>query len=382
MKKVFLKIMTLATIVAFTACEKNEDLVDNRPNDKNKWIVETFDSQSDSYWGQYVKVAYDSEGGSHIAYVSNDNNDYELRYAYRDITGTWSKETLVSLLYDNHIDIAVDPSDNIYIIYEDDQDECLHVLEKPINGQFIDVKLDILFNDTGYSRSYQARYGNLFADKNGNIHIAFDRANFGLRYYPYSFQATLDTSKLEEIDDNITGGNPDIIVNTNGDIHIISPGSNKLNYSSRLFSSHIWTTKEEVVATGDVQSFQSLGLAIDELNSMYAVFLTTDDYLGYSSVQESNSWASTTISDGRIGIRRGDLNIDTDTLNQARILYERDDVLTLATKKLSWNQEPIGNDKTFRAKKSDLAIDFRNRSHIVFYDADTKEFKYATKVLE
>lgn len=382
MKNLFQKTLVVSIMLVFAACEKNEDTTPEQPTETNQWTIETFDSQSDSYWGQFVKIAYDSKGGSHIAYVSNDNNDYELRYAYRDSLGAWSKETLVSLLFDKHIDIAVDPSDNVYIIYEDDQDECLHILEKPLNGQFNDVKLDILIDNTGVSRSYQARYGNLFADKNGNIHIAFERANNGVRYYPYSYQAVLDTSKLEDIDDNITGGNPDIIVNSNGDIHIISPGSYKLNYSSRYSASQIWSTKEEVAVTGDIQGFQALGLAVDELNNMHAVYLTTDDHLGYSPVQESNSWVSTTISNWSIGVKRGNLNIVTDTLDQARILYNRDDVLTIATKQIGWNQESIGNNETFRVKTSDLAIDSKNRSHIVFYDADTKEFKFATKVLE
>lgn len=161
----------------FTACEK--DPIEPE-QEVNAWEFELVDSIPGSDAGVINRTSYDSQGGLHMAYTVLSGTTSSLKYAYKAPGGNWTSTEICPKLYYDEIDMAIDPSGVVYIAFEPDTDESIHLAIQNQAGTFDDVLVDVLG-----THNYQGRYPALFADQNGSIHITFDRANFGLRYTSY-----------------------------------------------------------------------------------------------------------------------------------------------------------------------------------------------------
>ncbi|HDP55028.1 MAG TPA: hypothetical protein ENN24_05015, partial [Bacteroidetes bacterium] len=245
MKTKIIGSLFLSAIVAFASCKKEDP---NPPSDENivKWNVEVVDSIPGASVGIYNMLTFDVDSGVHIAYVVS-GNDYSLRYAYKPYEGNWVVSEVDNLIADDIIDIAVDNDKNVFIAYRgynpaNNNNEIMYVAEKSTNGSFSKVKVEVLGD-----QSHQARYPSIYADNNDVIHISFERANYGMRYTTYSFQGTF--TPVEILDDNITSSASDIIVDSEGNKHIIHHHNENVYYSYSGHSENTWTVNQ--IATGN-----------------------------------------------------------------------------------------------------------------------------------
>lgn len=197
-KYAYINILIASLVLAvfvFTACEKenpepSEDIL------LEGWNIERVDSIAGAEAGIYNVLAYDADSGIHIAYVVSQNNNYSLKYAYKPYNGNWTTTEVENPISSDIIDISVDNQKNVFIAYRgyapvDNDNERLYIAEKSITGSFNSILVDVL----GETQNFSARYPSIYADNNDIIHIAFERANYGMRYTTYSFQECLPPLK-------------------------------------------------------------------------------------------------------------------------------------------------------------------------------------------
>jgi hypothetical protein len=386
-KIIKLSILLNLAILIMASCEKKTEEIETPF--VNPWDITLVDSISGSDMGNSNKLALDSEGGIHIAYIEQVGTTNNLKYAYKSTDGEWVKETLAMDLQDDHIDITIDPSDHIFIIYEDGEDECLHIKEKSVGGTFNDVLVDVLYDDDNYPRNYQARYGALFADKNGTIHISFERANYGMRYTTYSFQgAFTDVEISEVIDTNTSAGTSDIVTDSEGNVHIAFHLSDKVIYALKVDSTGFWSN-EELFSSDYSQGYETISMVIDSKDNLHMAYYTSDDQRYAFKDHLLNVWVDASTG-ANCQNNRLDRAIAVDINDLPKIVYSKgatDSEFSLYVASLSplaiWSHEKIEGNADYRTDSyTDIQIDANNRAHVSYRCRTTGVLKYATRILE
>lgn len=373
----------ISAVFVFTACEKNEP---ETPEDKKLegWNIERVDSIAGAESGIYNMLTYDADSGIHIAYIVSQNDIYSLKYAYKPYEGNWAVSEVANPVSDNIIDIAVDNQKNVFVIYRgyahaDNDNERLYIAEKSINGSFNTVMVDVL----GETQNFSARYPSIYADNNDVIHIAFEQANYGMRYTTYSFQGTF--TPVEILDDNITSSSSDIVVDSEGNKHIAHFNNENVYYSFKAYSDNSWTVKH--IATGDEgnDSYAGINMAIDLFDNLHIAYRHSsyDNNIHYLyKAAGSNNWQEQGIGNAE-GSNRFDRAMACDTLGNPHILYDENYGLKLASKKAAWSYEAIMGNSDYRCDANyDLKIMDNNRAHVSFYCRTTGVLRYATKVIK
>lgn len=374
-----LPVLVVLTIIAFTACEK-EDSVTPVDNKVENWKVELVDSIAGADVGIYNMLAYDTDSGVHIAYVVTQNSTYSLKYAYKPCEGNWTVTEVANPISDNIIDIAVDNQKHIFIVYrgyDPSDNESMYIAEKSINGSFNTVMVDVM------SRNDQARYPAIYADNNDIIHIAFERANYGMRYATYSFQGAFTPAEI--LDDNITSSSSDIVVDSEGNKHIVHFNNENVYYSYCGHADDNWTVSQ--IATGDEgnDSHAGINIAIDQFDNLhvayrYASYDNNIHYL-YKPAGSSN-WQEQGIGNAG-GSNRHDRAMACDTLGNPHILYDENYGLKMASKKSTWSYDHIFGNSDYRCDSNyDMEITDKNRAHVSFYSRTTGVLRYASKRLQ
>jgi hypothetical protein len=371
----------IAAIIAFCSCEK-EDPAPTPDEDKLKWNVELVDSIAGAEVGIVNKLTFDADSGIHVAYVNRENSTYKLKYAYKPHEGNWVLSEVDNLISDDIIDIAVDNQKNVFIVYRgynpsDNNNDIMYIAEKSINGTFNKVMVNAMV------RNDQARYPSIYTDNNDVVHISFERANYGMRYTTYSFQGTFTQAQI--LDDDITSSNSDIVVDSEGNKHIIHFHNQNVYYSYSGHSENSWTVNQ--IATGEVgnDSYAGISLAIDQFDNLHASFRHSsyDNNIHYLyKPAGDSSWSQQGI--GNVGgSSRLDRAIACDTLGNPHILYDESFGLKIASKKTSWSHEHIFGDTNYRCDTNyDIKITDKNRAHVSFYNRTTGVLRYATRILE
>lgn len=382
MKK--LLILSVVLVSLMMGCTEEVPVINPKDNVDNKWAIEDVDSISGSEVGIYNKLVFDVDSGIHIAYVVSKDN-YSLKYAYKPYGGDWITTDVDNSIDDDIIDIAVDNQKNVFIAYrgynpEDNNNTIMYIAEKSINGTFNKVKVNVLGD-----HSYQARYPAIYADNNNTIHMSFERANYGMRYTSYRYQGSF--TPVEILDDNLSSSSSDIVVDSQGNKHIIFFNNEKVYYSYSASSENTWTVTQ--IATGDVslQSYEGISLAIDQFDKLHV------SYRYGSSISDNNihylckSIGSTTWTEESIGnvggSSRFDRAIACDTLGNPHVLYDENFGLKMASKYGDWSYETILGNTDYRCDRNyDIEITDKNRAHVSFYCRTTGVLKYATKILK
>jgi hypothetical protein len=253
----------------------------------------------------------------------------------------------------------------------------MYIAEKSINGSFNKVKVDVML------RNDQARYPAIYADKNDVVHISFERANYGMRYATYSFQGAFTPAEI--LDDDITSSSSDIVVDSEGNKHIIHFHNENIYYSYSGNSDNSWTVTQ--IATGNVSasSYEGISLAIDRYDNLHAAYRYSsyNDNIHYLYKSSGNSnWQEQGI--GNIGgSNRRDRAIACDTLGNPHVLYDENFGLKIASKRGSWSHEAIfGNSSNRCDTNYDIEITDKNRAHVSFYNRTTGVIRYATRILK
>lgn len=254
----------------------------------------------------------------------------------------------------------------------------MYVAEKSINGSFNKVKIEVLGD-----QSFQARYPAIYADHNDVIHISFERANYGMRYTSYSFQG--EFTSVEILDDDITSSASDIVVDSEGNKHIIHHHNENVYYSYSGHSENTWTVNQIATGNANVDSYASISLAIDQFDNLHATYRHSsyDNNIYYLYKPAGNSsWSQQGI--GNIGgSSRLDRAIACDTLGNPHVLYDESFGLKIASKKAGWSHEHIFGNSSYRCDINyDIKITDKNRAHVSFYNRTTGVLRYATRILE
>lgn len=373
----------ISAVFILTSCEKNEP---EAPEVKKLegWEIELVDSIAGAEAGVYNMLAYDADSGIHIAYVVLQNNIYSLKYAYKPYNGNWTTTEVENPISSDVIDISVDNQKNVFIAYRgyapvDNDNEGLYIAEKSITGSFNSILVDVL----GETQNFSARYPSIYADNNDIIHIAFERANYGMRYTTYSFQGMF--TPVEILDDNVSGSCSDIAVDSEGNKHIAHFNNEKVYYSFKGYSDNSWTVNQ--IATGDEgnDSYTGINIATDPFDNLHIAYRHSsyDNNIHYLyKAAGSNNWQEQSIGNAG-GSNRIDRAMACDTLGNPHILYDENYGLKIASKKGGWSNEAIMGNSDYRCDANyDIEIMDNNRTHVSFYCRTTGVLRYATKVLK
>ena len=372
----------ISAVFILTSCEKNEPEVPEVKKFEG-WEIELVDSIAGAETGVYNMLAYDADSGVHIAYIVSQNNIYSLKYAYKPYNGNWTTTEVENPISSDIIDIAVDNQNNVFIAYRgyaptDNDNERLYIAEKSINGSFNTVMVDVLGE-----QNFQARYPSIYADKNDVVHIAFERANYGMRYTTYTFQGAF--TPVEILDDNITSSSSDIVVDSEGNKHIAHFNNENVYYSFKGYSDNSWTVNQ--IASGDEgnDSYAGINIATDLFDNLHIAYRHSsyDNNIHYLyQVAGSNNWQEQSIGNAG-GSNRFDRALACDTLGNPHVLYDESYGLKIASKKGGWSYEAIMGNSDYRCDANyDLEIMDNNRAHASFYCRTTGVLRYATKVLK
>lgn len=377
-----LALTVISAVIVFTACEKEKTEI---PEDKKLegWNIERVDSIAGAEAGIYNMLTYDADSGIHIAYIVSQNDIYSLKYAYKPYEGNWAVSEVANPVSDNIIDIAVDNQKNVFVIYRgyahtDNDNERLYIAEKSINESFNSVMVDVLGD-----QNFQARYPSIYADNNDVIHIAFERANYGMRYTTYSFEGTF--TRVEILDDNISSSSSDIVVDSEGNKHIAHFNNENVYYSFKGYSDNSWTVNQ--IASGDEgnDSYAGINIATDPFDNLHIAYRYSsyDNNIHYLyKAAGINNWQEQGIGNAG-GSNRFDRAMACDTLGNPHILYDESYGLKIASKKGSWSYESILGNSDYRCDANyDLEIMDNNQAHVSFYCRTTGVLRYATKVLK
>lgn len=371
----------ISAVFILTSCEKNEP---EAPEVKKfeGWEIELVDSIAGAEAGVYNMLSYDADSGVHIAYIVSQNNIYSLKYAYKPYEGNWTTVEVANPISDDIIDIAVDNQKNVFIAYRgynplDNNNEYIYMAEKSIAGTFNSVMIDVM------EYNHQARYTSIYADNNDIIHIAFERANYGMRYSTYSFQGTFTPAEI--LDDNISSSNSDIVVDSQGNKHIVHFCNDQVYYSTCGHADNNWTVSH--IATGEEgnDSYAGINIAIDRFDNLHIAYRHSsyDNNIHHLyKTAGSNTWQEQSIGNAG-GSNRDDRAMACDTLGIPHILYDENYGLKIASKKVSWSHEAIMGNSDYRCDANyDLEIMDNNRAHVSFYCHTTGVLRYATKVIK
>ncbi|NLF43997.1 MAG: hypothetical protein GX587_14990 [Bacteroidales bacterium] len=376
-----LLVLVASSIIVFFACKK--DKVETPDDNKiEKWEIELIDSITGSDVGRYNMITHDIDSGIHVAYTVTQNSTISLKYAYKPYGGNWTTVEVANPISDDIIDIAVDNQKNVFIAYRgynplDNNNEYIYMAEKSIAGTFNSVMIDVMeYNN-------QARYTSIYADNNDIIHIAFERANYGMRYSTYSFQGTFTPAEI--LDDNISPSNSDIVVDSQGNKHIVHFRNDQVYYSTCGHADNNWTVSH--IATGEEgnDSYAGINIAIDRFDNLHIAYRHSsyDNNIHHLyKTAGSNTWQEQGIGNAG-GSNRDDRAMDCDTLGNPHILYDENYGLKIASKTSTWSYDYIFGNSDYRCSSNyDIEITDKNRAHVSFHCQTTGVLRYATKRLQ
>jgi frataxin-like iron-binding protein CyaY len=372
-----LKVVLIAAVLFFAACEKNDvEPEDNTPTETG-WNVEVIDSIPGVDVGVFNMLEYDKDSGIHVAYIV-DGESTDLKYAYKPYNGSWTTSDVTSDIENSIIDIAVDNQKNTIIIYRSNEDDCLHIAEKSSGGSFT-LKLVNVLGD----QNSQARYPALFADQNNMIHISFERANYGIYYTTYTYGGVFE--QAQQINNEFGSSSSDIVIDSDGNKHIIFQDGSRILYAHSAALSSDWTVGVAAELEFGYQGYETVSLAIDRLNNLHAAYKdgTSDNNIKYLFKEHNTeTWFMQGIgNDG--GSNRLDRAIACDTLNQPHILYDQSFGLNMASKNITWTFDHIKGNSDYRCDNNyDLVITEFNKAHASFYCRTTGVLLYATKQIK
>ncbi len=365
--------LLFSLIILITSCEKSDNTTEP---ETNKWSFELVDSIPGSDVGVINRTAYDSQGGLHMAYTVTPGTS--LRYAYKPLNGVWTSTEICPKLFYAEIDMAIDTLGVVYIAFEPDTDESIHLAIKNQDGTFDDILVDVL--DT---HNHQGRFPALFADNNGKIHITLDRANYGLRYT--SYVPGTGFTAAETIDDIYSGSVADLVVDHTGRISIVYQSGSDILYAHKVANSDVWHVNS-IYNTGEgSQSYEGINLVMDHLENLHGVFRKgqSDNNVIYMVLGYGNTnWDFETLQINN-GSNRTDRAIACDIHNVPHVLYDQDFGLYMGSYDLNWVYNHIVGDADSRCDSNyDIQIDDSNRAHVSFHNRTTKVLYYAKKMME
>ncbi len=365
------------SLFTFTACEKETTEPEPLPV-TNPWTFELVESIPGSYVGTINRTAYDSQGGLHMAYTAGTVTSTSLRYAYKALNGTWTSTEVCPLLYYSEIDMAIDPSGVVYIAFEPDTDEAIHLAIKNQAGTFDDVLVDVLG-----PANHQGRFPALFADRNGSIHITFERANYGLRYTTYI--PGTGFSAVETLNDDFSGSVSDLVVDSAGNVSVVYQDGSDIVFAYSQVDSINWEVNS-IYNTGEgSQSYEGINLVMDNLGNLHGAFRKGhyDNNVIYMTLAYgSANWAFQALQISG-GSNRTDRAIACDIHNNPHILFDYDFELHMGNLNTIWDYEYItGSSESNTDSNYDIQIDENNRAHVSFYNRTTDELYYATRMME
>ncbi len=270
--------------------------------------------------GIFPAIAIDSSNKIHIAYVGLDyspDNDFELFYT-NNLNGSFllPQNLTENSITDSLPDIAIDPSDNVHIIYEanltetgifylNDSSGFFGVPVRITNESYLqELHPTIAVNS---SLVYVVYSGNISADMSDILHT-----NSSLGFFPNSTRISSP---------NETNAIPSIAIDPNGVIHLVYEGvGGGTNYVFYVNNSYGLFGTPIVVASGDVGS---PSVAADSLGGIHIAYVGWDgtDFEIYYVNGTSSSFGTPTAITDNTGEQDLHPSIIVDTFGYVHVVY-------------------------------------------------------------
>ena len=128
-------------------------------NSLGYWSVETVASETGYWKGEYCSIALDSYDHPHISYLIYEEATGDAWVGYRNKTADWSVETWIGKDAGHYhgycTDIAIDPSNNVHIVYGNSDGESVHPFYATNVGGSFSVEI-IQSSDYSYGGGYNS----------------------------------------------------------------------------------------------------------------------------------------------------------------------------------------------------------------------------------
>ncbi|MGB2340946.1 MAG: putative Ig domain-containing protein, partial [Candidatus Poseidoniaceae archaeon] len=254
------------------------------------WTETILDTATDT--GHYPSVAIDRQGAIHIAYTDYSTNPDVLRYA-TNASGTWVFTTLGYAASNSGIGrgtaIVVHPITNAVHIVATSYENSVRGLRHYTNedGSWTNETITDATKDEGYDPAMEM-------DGDGNLYVA---------HYCNSGCSDLRlSSRINGVWQNETvastlniGKDPDIAIDSQGTIHIVSQYANDLKIHLHSGTPGSWTA--QTTLSGGKAYWPVVGIdSNDAVHISYHYALTYKDVMYMTNA--SGSWSTPSIIDG------------------------------------------------------------------------------------
>ena len=252
------------------------------------WTETILDNGTDT--GHYPSVVIDRNGALHISYI-DDAND-ELRYA-TNASGSWVLTTLGSSTYDNDggrgTAISVHPITDAVHIVTTINDNTYRDLQYHTNegGSWVNTTITNTLSDEGHDPA-------MAMDADGNLHVAYycDDGCSDLRL----------SSRINGVWQNETvastnniGKDPDIAIDSQGTIHIVSQFLNNKRIYLHSGTPGSWT--EQTGLSGGNAHWPTVAIDSNDAVHISYHFGTNQKDVMYMT-NASGSWSTASMIDG------------------------------------------------------------------------------------
>ncbi|MFO0565050.1 MAG: hypothetical protein U0263_05275 [Polyangiaceae bacterium] len=334
------------------------------------WTKEVVESAGDV--GTENSIAVDLKGGVHIAYYdatvpSPGNAVSDLRYAYRPRGGVFSTSAIhTQSSFGIGTSIATDAGGGVHVSYYQAAGASLWYAHKPAGGVWATSQV--------LSVSAATPKSAIAVDGLGNVHIAF-KANDQVRHA--KLPAGASTWTFQTIA-NSKGGNLALVLDSAALGHVVATSYGITSFAALTYGRMNLDGSWSVTAVGYSQS--GVGLDVDAKDMLHIAYGNeASPYLRYGTkAAGTTSWTGENCwGPGLCTPATGDLDIGVDAKGVAHVLYY-DGALRYARRigSASWKLEVVDGASDAGSHLSE-ALDTGGGVHVAYYDATSKDLKYA-----
>lgn len=328
-------------------------------------------------------LALDSSDTPHVGiytyYYSSSTADFKLATPSGQDSSSWTLEMIdnSSSNVGSNCDMKVGPNGDIYAVYWD------YVTTSSSNQSLKFAHHDgnswttsILDSDGGSDSSLQI-------DALGNLHVSYiDLVNGGLKYGFNNGQGWV----LSTIEDNGQGRGNSLVLDSNNDPHVsyFDNNNNRLRYASLTGTSWSISTVETGLSWGNnsTASQTDTSIGIDSSDNVHISYYNAG--LKYA-FYDGTSWDFTLID--TVENIQGNTNLIVDDEQRIHISYHDNASRSLKYATFEESQESqeiwdlsIVDFQADVGEYSSIVLDSNDDAHISYFDASSKDLKYATDV--
>lgn len=364
--------------ISYLSAVANGFVINHTSFDGQTWNFNTAATSSGS-----PCLALDSSDSPHVGiytyHSSSSTADLRLATPTGQGSSSWTLEMIdnSSSNVGSNCDLKVGPNGDIYAVYWDYHET--NISNDSLKFAHYDGNswtTSVIDSDGGSDSSLQI-------DDLGNLHVSYrDITNEGLKYGINNGQGWV----LSTIEGNGQGKGNSLVLDSNNNPHVsyFDGNNNRLKYASLTGTSWSISTVETGLSWGNSSSASQTdtSIGIDSSDNVHISYFNAG--LKYASY-DGTSWNFTLID--TVENIQGNTNLIIDNGQRIHISYHDNANKSLKYATYQDSQDPqdiwdlsIVDSQADVGEYSSIVLDSNDDTHISYFDASTKDLKYATDV--